>query len=148
LDSVILKKIANYCVYQERTHLEVQKKLADLKVFGDEADEFKAWLVTENYLNEERFAKIYASSKFRLKKWGRRKIEFELKNKGLSKNCIKIGMAEIKDKAYDEMISELIEKKKTELFKHENPLIIKQKVLHYLMNKGYTSTEILDLYSE
>jgi regulatory protein len=146
LDSVILKKIANYCVYQERTHLEVQKKLAELQVFGDEADEFKAWLVTENYLNEERFAKIYASSKFRIKKWGRRKIEFELKNKGLSKNCIKIGMAEIKDKAYFAMIEELISKKKCEFSKHENPLIIKQKVLNYLMSKGYSSSEVLDLY--
>jgi regulatory protein len=146
LDSVILKKIANYCVYQERTHKEVLVKLAELQVFGDESDEFTAWLVTENYLNEERFAKIYVSSKFRLKKWGKRKIEFELKNKGLSPNCIKIGMAEIKEPAYKETIRELIQKKTLENQKLKNPLLIKQKALNYLLSKGFHSAEVLDLF--
>ncbi len=146
MDSSILKKIANYCVYQERTHKEVLQKLADLQVFGDEADEFTAWLVVENYLNEERFAKVFASSKFRLKKWGRRKIAFELKNKGLSPNGIKIGMAEIQDNDYTETIKELIQKKQTELKKQTNPLIIKQKVLNYLLSKGFTSDEVLAVY--
>ena len=133
-------------MYQERTHKEIQQKLAELAVYGDEAAEFTAWLVVENYLNEERFAKVYASSKFRLKKWGRRKIAFELKNKGLSPNCLKIGLAEITDQEYTQTIIDLIHKKQAEYSRHTNPLIIKQKVLNYLLSKGYTLDEVLSEY--
>ena len=65
LDTAALKKACNYCVYQERTHDEVRKKLREWKVFRDEAEEIIAWLIVENFINEERFAKAFAGGKCR-----------------------------------------------------------------------------------
>ncbi len=36
-----------------------------------QVDELLAYLITEGFLNEERFAKAFAGGKFRIKKWGR-----------------------------------------------------------------------------
>ncbi|MGL4632855.1 MAG: regulatory protein RecX [Leadbetterella sp.] len=143
MDSTILKKIANYCVYQERSHKEVLLKLKELEVITSHAEEYIQWLVGENYLNEERFARVFSSSKFRLNDWGKSKIQYELKIKGLSDTYIKKGLSEISEEDYREKIQELISKKTTEIKNTFNPLQKKQKVLNYLLSKGFESSEVL-----
>ncbi len=74
-------KACNYCAYQERTQQEVRDKLYDLGLFSDEVEDVLSQLITANFVNEERYAKAFASGKFRLKRWGRQKILFELKRR-------------------------------------------------------------------
>eukprot|EP01137_Pigoraptor_chileana_P009486 Opistho-2@57843 len=107
----VLVKAANFCAYQERTQQEVRKRLAELEVEGDEAEEMIVWLIENNYLNEERFARIFAGSKFRQKRWGRLKIRQELKMRGVSEYCLKAGMSEIDDEDYLQTLTDLLEKK-------------------------------------
>ena len=47
-------------------------------------DDIVVHLIQNGFLNEERFAKSFARGKFRIKKWGRVRIERELKTRGLS----------------------------------------------------------------
>ncbi|HCM75832.1 MAG TPA: RecX family transcriptional regulator, partial [Cytophagales bacterium] len=70
-----LQKIYHYCAYQERSHKEVRNKLYDYGLWGSEVEDLLTRLITEDFLNEERFAKSFAGGKFRMKKWGRIKIE-------------------------------------------------------------------------
>src|SRR5688572_5347374 len=100
MDRLILQKAASYCAYQERTQDEVKQRLKKWNVWGDEADEIIAELISMNYLSEERFAKTYAGGKFRVKNWGRMKIRQELNRRGLSTYSIEKGMNEIGDEAY------------------------------------------------
>jgi regulatory protein len=141
LNKEVLKKTASFCAYQERTHNEVRQRLKEWAVWGDDAEEIIAWLISENYINEERFAKIFAGSKFRVKKWGRKKILFELKARGLSSYCIKMGMAEIDNDDYENTLKELLIKKSKELA-GKNPLMINQKIATYAMSKGYETDAI------
>ena len=76
-----LKKLQRYCAYQERCHQEVRQKLLDLGIYGDDLEDIIAELITDNFLNELRFAQIYAGGKFRIKKWGRHRIRQELKKR-------------------------------------------------------------------
>ena len=46
-------------------------------------------LIGEKFINEERFAKAYAGGKFRIKPWGRYKIQQGLKQHQISEHCIK-----------------------------------------------------------
>jgi regulatory protein len=121
LDTAILKKAANYCVYQERTQAEVRKRLQEWKIWGDEAEEIIAYLITENYLNEERFAKAFAGGKFRVKKWGRLRIKAELKARKMSKYIMEVAMKEIPNDDYFTTATQLIEKK-TSRFKNGKQL--------------------------
>lgn len=138
MDKVVLKKICSFCTYQERTQDEVRKKLSEWKVFSEEAEEIIAWLILENFINEERFAKIFAGGKFRIKNWGKRKITFELKSRKLSPYCIQSALREISDEDYKEKIGVLIKKKSIGLIE-SNCLIKKQKIANYLITKGYES---------
>ena len=56
-----------------------------------------AELMSEGYLNEERFARAYARGKFRIKGWGPRKITQGLQAKRVSSACISLGLSELSD---------------------------------------------------
>lgn len=139
----VLVKAANFCAYQERTQQEVRKRLAELEVEGDEAEEMIVWLIENNYLNEERFARIFAGSKFRQKRWGRLKIRQELKMRGVSEYCLKAGMSEIDDEDYLQILTDLLEKKAKEI-KEPNPIKRKQKLLSYALSKGFESDLVFE----
>lgn len=143
-----LVKAASYCAYQERTQAEVRERLGDWGVYGDDADLIISGLIEENFLSEERFAKAFAGGKFRVKHWGRNKIRYELKSRGLSEYCIKIGMAEIDDEEYATALKELLSKKKHELRTEKNPQILKQKLARYAIGKGYESSLVWDIIGQ
>lgn len=140
MDRLILQKAASYCAYQERTQDEVKQRLKKWNVWGDEADEIIAELISMNYLSEERFAKTYAGGKFRVKNWGRMKIRQELNRRGLSTYSIEKGMNEIGDEDYLSGLRELLSKKRILLAKTEaDPFKLKQKLARFALGKGYES---------
>lgn len=144
----VLVKAANFCAYQERTQAEVREKLQKLGVESDEADEIIAYLIEENYLNEGRFAKVFAGSKFRAKHWGRQKILYELKARKLSEHSIREGLAEIDDDDYIDALKTLIEKKKRELRTEKQPLVLRQKLARYAMSKGFEGDLVWDIITK
>lgn len=130
------KKIYRYCAYQERCHQEVKNKLYELGLRSAQVDELIAHLITEGFINEERFAKAFAGGKFRLKKWGRLKIMHELEARGLTATCIRIGLKEIDDQEYGQTLVRLIRKKIRETAEG-NPYRLRDKVAKSLIAKGY-----------
>ena len=131
-----IQKLRQYCAYQERSHSEVQQKLWDLGVWRSEHDEILASLIEDDYLNEERFAKQYVGGKFRMKDWGKKKIYFGLKEKGIGDYLIKQALKEIDEEAYRHTLQNLAEKK-WENLKGEQYLVRKKKTTDYLLQKGY-----------
>jgi len=127
-------KLLKYCTYQERCHSEVRKKLLGLKVYGDDLEEVMAKLIENNFLNEERFAKTYAGSKFRQLQWGKIKIGLQLKARGISDYCIREGLKEIHETEYDETLDKLIDKRKKQL---EGDANIINKTAQYLISRGF-----------
>src|SRR5258706_5535088 len=106
-----LAKILRYCAYQERSHQEVKRKLFEYGLRSSQVDELLARLITEGFLNEERFAKAFAGGKFRMKKWGRNKIAHELESHAVTRRCIQKGLDEIDEQEYVRALRSLIEKK-------------------------------------
>ena len=131
-----LQKLRQYCAYQERSHYEVQQKLYELGVRKAEHDEIIATLIEEDYLNEERFAIQFVGGKFRMKDWGRKKIYYALKEKRVSEYSIKKALQQINEEAYQEVLTELAQKKYDSL-KEEQWLVRKRKTIDYLLQKGY-----------
>jgi len=131
-----LTKAYRYCAYQERTQAEVRNKLQELELYDDAVEEIIVQLIQEGFVNEERFAKAYASGKFRNLKWGKIKIKQGLKQHGLSEYCIKKGLAEIDGNEYEKTISKLIEKKMP-TFKEKIVAISQQKMIKFLIGKGF-----------
>jgi len=142
-----LIKISSFCAYQERTQQEARDKLYGFGLHKDMVETLISKLITENFINEERFARTYAGGKFRIKKWGRVKIKDGLKAKGVSDYCIKKGMLEIDPKDYMFTLLSLIEKR-SEKEKEKNEYKRKHKIAQYLHGKGYESDLVWDILGE
>jgi regulatory protein len=134
--AMVLPKILRYCAYQERCHQEVKQKLLDMGLRGQDVEEVLVYLIQENFLNEERFARQYAGGKFRVKRWGRVKILEALKARQLSDYCIRKGMEEITDDDYSAALAEVSAKKWNQLT-DEDTYIRRNKLSKYLIAKGY-----------
>lgn len=130
-----LQKLKHYCAYQERCHSEVREKLYSLGVWQKDHDEIISTLIEEDYLNEERFAIAFAGGKWRVKRWGRVKIKYELKQKQVSDYCIKKAMKQIDEDEYLEVITRLAEEKYAAL-KKEQYLVRKKKTMDHLVARG------------
>ena len=142
-----LLKLQHYCAYQDRCHSEVRSKLLDLGVYGDTLEEVMADLITDNFLNEERFARSFVRGKFRIKKWGRIKIKQELKKRDISEPLIKIAFTEIDNSDYYSTLKYLAEKK-LPLIKESDSYKKKQKLISFLHQKGYEFPIILEVIAE
>lgn len=130
------EKIQRYCAYQERSHQEVRNKLYEYGLYRNDVEESLSQLITDGFLNEERFAKAFAGGKFRMKKWGRIRIIHALEAKGVSANCIRIGLKEIDEPTYLSTLRQLIEEKLPHV-DDENVFARRDKLSKYVIQKGY-----------
>lgn len=142
-----LARIYRYCAYQERSHQEVKNKLYEYGLYSSEVDELLSRLITEGFLNEERFAKAFAGGKFRMKKWGRLKIQNKLESLGLTNRCIGRGMKEIDAVDYSKVLKDLLKKKAQQTIE-ENPYKRRDKVARFAIAKGYEPELVWEMVKE
>ncbi len=132
----ILNKAKKYCSYQERSQQELRDKLYSLGLHKSEVEEAIALLITEGFLNEERFAIAYAGGKFRIKRWGKIKIKQGLKLKKVSDYCIHKALQAIPDNDYNQTLTELTDKYRKKI-KESNPIKKNQLLARQLISCGY-----------
>lgn len=137
-----LAKAESFCVYQERSQKEVRYKLVEWGMRGDELEEIITDLIINNFLNEERFAKSYASGKFNIKHWGRVKIKQGLKLKGVPDKILQKAIYSIDEDDYLQTIEKLAVKKAESLAEND-AFKRKNKLMNYLQAKGFETDLIL-----
>jgi len=140
-----LEKIRQYCGYQERNHREVREKLYSMGLYTDQVEEIIGLLISENFLNEERYALAFAGGKFRMKGWGKVKIRYEMKMQGISDYCIRKALQSIDEEAYAAMLEKYFQQKARMLQSEKNHFIKKTKIRNYLLQKGYESDLVNDI---
>jgi regulatory protein len=131
-----LQKAASWCAYQERSQQEVRDKLYEWQMKPAEVEDIISTLISENFLNEERFALAYVSGKFGIKKWGKLKIRQGLRLKRVPDPIIKKVLNGINGDVYFETLRSLYEKKLA-VEKEKNAIKRQFKLLNYLQSKGY-----------
>jgi len=139
----IYDKARNYCAYQERSAFDVKKKLNEWKVRPEISAQVIRSLKEENYLDEERFARVFAGGKFRIKKWGRNKITAELRARRIPDTLIQLGLKEIDENEYDKTLKEIIEKKSA-AFSDPQSIEVKKKILNFVLSRGFEKYLILE----
>lgn len=128
--------MARYCAYQERCHSDVKRKLFDLGFGGSLLDEIISDLISNDFLNEQRFASEFVIGKFKNLKWGRIKITNELSKKGVPKRIISHALEEIEERSYQKVLHELALKKWATLPGRQS-LKKKAALQRYLVAKGF-----------
>ncbi len=142
-----LEKLRKYCAYQDRCHFEVRNKLIALQVYGEDLERIIIELIKGNFLNEERFARSYARGKFRMKKWGKKRIIAELNQRQISDYCIKKGLEEIEDDEYDNVLRQIIIDRINQS-EEKNKLLVKDEAIKYANKRGYEAVKIFAVIKE
>ena len=138
-----------YCAYQERCHQEVKTKLRKIGAFGDDSDVVISHLIKNDYLNETRFAILYARSKFSIKKWGKKRIINELKQRKITIYNINKSLEQITEEDYILTFNTLAGKRWKQLKKEKEPLSQqKKKLINYLQYRGWENHLIFELLNK
>lgn len=138
-----IKRLEQYCSYQERCHQDVNKKLFEMRMIPEAIDLIKVHLINNDFLNEERFAKAFVRGKFKIKKWGKRRLTLELKKRDISKAIIHIAIGQIEAHQYMNVFN-VLAKKKAVTLKETNILKKKKKLANYLLYRGWESYLVYD----
>lgn len=136
-------KIRSWCAYQERSHFETRKKLSEWRLEDELIESLISDLISENYLNEERFALAFAGGKFRIKHWGRNKIKVELKKHRISEVNLRKALNDLDEEEYAKIIGQEIEKK-LRLSKSSNKQKQFYATLQYLISRGFEADLVRD----
>lgn len=141
------QKAARYCAYQERTEKEVQEKLRAWGVKQDEKTYIIRTLKEDRFLDEERYVTAFIRGKFLTKKWGKRKLWAALVEKGINQTLIQKGLATIKDTDYIQSLYHVAKQKKQSLV-GVTSMQERQKLINYLLQKGYESDLVIPTVQE
>ena len=136
--SIATDRIKRYCSVQDRCQWDVIKKMNEWGLGEKTKNHLLEILITENYINEERFSQSFCRGKFKIKNWGKRKIINKLKQKNISTICIDKGMGEIKDDEYLNVLDKLF-KQKREKVTDKNHFVRKTKIANFLIQRGFES---------
>ena len=138
-----LQKLRNFCAYQERCHKEVVQKLVEMGMIDAAVNQIVVSLISDNFLNEERFAFSYARGKFSQKHYGKIRIQRELKLRDIHPKLIQKALDQIDSTDFDDAF-EVLADKKWESLKNENVLVKKKKFFDYMVYRGWETERIYD----
>ena len=145
-ENIIIQKLEKYCSIQERCISDIIKKLYTWEI-DNKHDQIIQHLKENNFLNEERFISSFCSGKFKIKKWGKNKITYELKKKGLASIMIEKHTEVFNDNEYYNTIIKLIILK-AKTIKEKDIFVKKNKIAKYLYQKGFESHLVWELIND
>ncbi len=109
----MLEKARNYCAYQERCLFDVKTKLDSWKVDESVTTKVIQELEKEGFLDEERYATVFATGKLRHNRWGKNKIIFALRKKQVPDLYIQMAVNSLDDDEYLSALKAVISSKQT-----------------------------------
>jgi regulatory protein len=142
-----INKIEHFCAYQERCHEEVVQKLRTMKMDSEEIDTIMVHLISDNFLNEERFACSFARGKHRIKHWGKIRIVNELKSKKITQTLINSALKEISPEEYATTFHTLAERHWKSI-RETNLMKKRKKFCDYMLRRGFESNLIFEKVKE
>lgn len=137
----LLHKAASYCSISEHCISEVEDKLSAWGIDEDGRQRIITRLLDEDFINEKRFCVAFTKDKFHFNKWGKIKISYALKQKGLTSEFINAALATIDDGEYEEMLAVLLKTKlKTLKWQYEYEKM--GKLFNFAQSRGFESSVV------
>lgn len=134
---------AKYCAYKERCHQDVRLFLKKRNCPDEIVEEALAELISQGFLNEQRFTQAFVLGKLRQNGWGKVKIAHQLRSKNVSNTSVEDGLSQIEFAEYLEVLNEIAQKKLKELLRKKSDRYdIKAALMRFLVSRGF-ETELV-----
>lgn len=139
-----LNKAAAYCSLCERCINEVRKKLTAWGIASIEQNKIIERLITEKFIDEERYCRAFVNDKIRFNHWGKIKITAALREKQIDKKYISSAIDNIDENEYMQILRDILITKQKE-YKGKEDFATKQKLIRFAASRGFEPTKILQI---
>lgn len=130
-------KLTALCARSEHCQQEMLEKMRQWGVSQEEQAQVMARLVSERYVDDERFARAFVSDKIRYNKWGRRKVEQALWLKRIDKAIASQVLDEVDDAEYVSVLRPLLKQKRRST-KAASEYELTMKLIKFALSRGFT----------
>jgi regulatory protein len=137
-------KMAQLCSRSEQCSADIRKKIAAFDIVQEVIEEIIEKLKFEKFLDDDRYIQAYISDKFRLNKWGRIKMRYYLKAKGLPDAVIEKGLREIDAEQYKKVLVATM-KEKAKKIKEDDKYKKTGQIIRFAQSRGF-EPEIIHRY--
>ena len=131
-----LNRAAALCARNEQAASDVRGKLLRWGLTPQQAQEVIDRLIDGGYLDDERYARAFVNDKFKFNGWGRIKIAYQLRAKGISQDCIDEALTLIDDESYEQALLQLLTAKASTL-RGKEPQQARAALLRFATGRGY-----------
>jgi len=142
LDSKVLTRAKNtayrFLTYRPRSRAEIEAKLHDKEFDDGIVRQVLSDLSRLGYVNDRQFARQWTESRIRLRGFGRRRIEQELKVKGVDREIVREVFAEIFGDGKEIETAKQVAEKKSAIMKALDPETRRRRLAGFLERKGFS----------
>ena len=137
------QKLSALCAVAEYCKADMRRKMEHWLLTDAEAEKDAAAkervisrLVKEQYIDERRYAHAFVRDKFRYNRWGKLRIQQELRMKGIAQEVIGEALQELPAEETEETLRRLIEQKRPSV-KGQNAYEINMKLMRFALSRGF-----------
>ncbi|MDR1652792.1 MAG: RecX family transcriptional regulator [Prevotellaceae bacterium] len=139
--NLLFGKAAAYCSLSEHCISEVTEKLQRWDADNQLTTEIIEHLISEKYIDEQRFANAYARDKFRFNKWGKIKIRMLLQQKNIDNETVNNALDCINTEDYQNVLRQLLNAKSKSV-KSSSEYEKRAKLTRFACGRGFELSEI------
>ena len=130
-------QLAQLCARSEHCQHEMLEKMRRWGMTDEAQARVMQRLVSERYVNDERYARAFVRDKIRYNKWGRRKVEQALWMKRIDDDIRERVLGEVDDDEYINVLRPLLKQKRRST-KAQSDYELNQKLVKFALSRGFT----------
>ena len=142
-----LDKARKICSQQEQCSHDIRLKLIRWGIGSDDSEKIISLLMDEKFIDDVRYCGFFVMDKFRLNKWGRKKIEYALRGKNIPTSTIASALELIDMTEYMDVLRNAIKGKRKGL-KAQNQFELKGKLFRFAQSRGFETDLIYNVLEE
>ena len=130
-------QLAQLCARSEHCQHDMLQKMRKWGMTDEAQARVMQRLISERYVDDERFARAFVRDKIRYNKWGRRKVEQALWMKHIDDAVREQVLSEVDDDEYISILRPLLKQKRRSL-KTQSDYEQNQKLVKFALSRGFT----------
>lgn len=125
------------CAQAEHCQWEMTEKMRRWELAEEAQARVMQRLVSERYVDDERYARAFVKDKVRYNKWGRRKVEQALWQKHIDESVRQQVLDEVDDDEYISILRPMLQQKRKST-KASSDYELNGKLIKFAMSRGFT----------
>ena len=129
-------RAAAMCARSEQSSGDIRGKLVKWGLGSSDTDQVLSQLIEQGFINDERYARAFVKDKFAFNGWGRVKIAYQLRQKGIPNDLITGALTVIDEDQYRQRLIDLLSAKWRSV-NHNNARAAWAAMMRFAASRGF-----------